>query len=48
MPGTINNKYSSDTFENVVEFHEGLIYSFNNFRELMNKQQGLISMPGEG
>lgn len=40
VPGTINGKYTADTFVNVIEFHQGLIYSFADFRELMNKTKG--------
>lgn len=40
VPGTINSKYSADTFVKVIEFNQGLIYSFSDFRELMNKSNG--------
>lgn len=40
VPGTINHKYSKDTFVKVIEFNEGLIYSFSDFRDLMNKKTG--------
>lgn len=40
VPGTINGKYSSETFVKVIEFNQGLIYSFNDFRDLMNKTNG--------
>ena len=40
VPGTINHKYSSDTFVKVIEFSEGLIYSFSDFRDLMNQTKG--------
>ena len=40
VPGTINSKYSADTFVKVIEFNQGLIYSFADFKELMNKANG--------
>ena len=40
VPGTINGKYSSETFVKVIEFNLGLIYSFGDFKELMNKTNG--------
>lgn len=40
VPGTINGKYTAETFVNVIEFNQGLIYSFSDFRELMNKANG--------
>lgn len=40
VPGTINGKYSADTFVKVIDFNEGLIYSFADFRDLMNKKKG--------
>jgi len=40
VPGTINCKYSADTFVEVIEFNRGLIYSFQDFVKLMNKESG--------
>lgn len=40
VPGTINAKYSAETFVKVIEFNQGLIYSFSDFRDLMNKTNG--------
>lgn len=40
VPGTINCKYSPYTFVKVLEFNQNLIYSFSDFRDLMNKKNG--------
>lgn len=40
VPGTINGKYSADTFVKVIEFNKNLIYSFNDFVNLMNEKNG--------
>lgn len=40
VPGTINCKYKGLPFVEVIEFNQGLIYSFGDFRDLMNKTRG--------
>lgn len=40
VPGTINSKYSANTFVKVLEFNENLIYAFADFRDLMNEKNG--------
>ena len=40
VPGTINSKYGSERVVKVIEFNEKLIYSFQDFRDIMNKTKG--------